>query len=121
MVPFLLIAAVWLAAALNLQFTAPELRPALLFGRTWMFCLAAVPLLSIPVFSAALWAMRRFAPVHPTAAGAAAGLLSGGMGAAIYGLHCPELTLPFIAAWYVIAMAITTLAGAAIGSRILRW
>jgi hypothetical protein len=120
-VPFLMVAIVWAGAALTMATSAPDKRMELLFGQTWAFCLTAVPLLSIPVFIAALRAMKHFAPVRPALAGAAAGLLASGISAAVYALHCPELTLPFVAAWYVGAMAVVSAAGAMMGRWLLRW
>ena len=35
------------------------------------------------------WAARAFAPTRPMLAGAAAGLLTGGLATTLYGLHCP--------------------------------
>lgn len=36
-------------------------------------------------------------------------------------LLCPELGMPFLAVWYVAGIALATLAGAALGPRLLRW
>ncbi|MFS2051364.1 NrsF family protein, partial [Variovorax sp. CT11-76] len=49
------------------------------------------------------------------------GALAGGVGAAVYALHCPELTAPFIAVWYVSGIAVPVLVGALLGPRLLRW
>jgi hypothetical protein len=65
--------------------------------------------------------MRRFAPTRPTLAGAAAGLLSGGLAATVYGLHCQETAIPFVAIFYTLGIVLSTAAGAIIGSRVLRW
>jgi hypothetical protein len=54
-------------------------------------------------------------------AGAAAGLLAGGLGAVLYAIHCPDDSPLFVALWYVPAVALVVLAGAAAGSRVLRW
>ena len=71
--------------------------------------------------AAIMWAMRRFAPTRTTLAGAAAGLLAGGVSATVYGLHCDESTAPFVALWYSLGISLTALTGAVIGSRVLRW
>lgn len=94
--------------------------PALL-GQSWRSCPLSIALIASPVFVAALLALRQLAPTRPAAAGAAAGALAGGAGAAIYALHCVELTLPFLAVWYVLGMLIPVLAGAWLGPRLLRW
>ena len=39
----------------------------------------------------------------------------------VYALRCPESTVPLLAVWYVLGIAIPTLAGAMLGSRVLRW
>ena len=100
---------------------APERWTPMLFGATWKTCPFNIALLSSPVFVAAFWAMRGMAPTHPAQAGAAAGLLAGAAGAAVYALHCPEMAAPFLGIWYVLGMAIPAVAGAALGARLLRW
>jgi hypothetical protein len=78
-------------------------------------------LIALPVFVAALLVLRSLAPTQPALAGAAAGALASGAGAAVYALHCPELGAPFLAVWYVLGMAIPVVLGAALGPRLLRW
>lgn len=102
--------------------TAPvDERAALVWGTTWQFCLASIALMSLPVFIAAFVALRTLAPTRPVLAGACAGAMSGGVGAAVYALHCPEMAAPFLAIWYVGGMTIPTVAGALMGPRLLRW
>ena len=96
-------------------------RTALIFGDTWKTCPFSIAMLSLPLLAATLWAMKGLAPTRLALAGASAGLLAGAMGALVYALHCPESTLPFLATWYVLGMAIPTLAGALLGPRLLRW
>lgn len=115
------VAAMWVLAAVVLINAAPTERSNLVFGDTWLFCLFVVPALSIPLFAAAMWAMKGLAPTRLSLAGGAAGLLAGSASAAIYALHCPELAAPFLATWYVLAMLIPAIAGALIGPRLLRW
>ena len=112
--------AMWLLAAFALLRAAGE-REALIFGGTWSACPLLVALLSLPVFVAALWAMRGLAPTRLALAGAAAGLLAGAVGALIYALHCPEMEAPFLAIWYLLGMLIPTAVGALIGPPLLRW
>ncbi|HZW72970.1 MAG TPA: NrsF family protein, partial [Caldimonas sp.] len=66
-------------------------------------------------------ALRSLAPTRLAAAGAAAGALAGGAGAAVYAWHCNEMTLPFVAVWYVLGMAIPAGLGALLGRRWLQW
>jgi hypothetical protein len=53
--------------------------------------------------------------------GAAAGLGAGGLGAALYALHCSDDSPLFVAAWYSLAISIVAFAGASAGPRFLRW
>lgn len=116
-----LLAGLWIAAVVSLFMTAPGQRALSIFGQTWKACLFNIVLLSVPVFVAAMWAMKGLAPTRPAIAGGAAGLLAGSCAAAIYALHCPELALPFIGIWYVLGALIPSLAGVLIGKRLLRW
>ena len=113
--------AVWLLSAYVLLAAPPTERAALVMGQTWQYCLFSVPLLSAPVFVAVLWAMKGLAPTRLALAGAAAGLLAGGIGALAYALHCPEVAAPFLGVWYVVGMLIPTMAGALLGPIVLRW
>ena len=78
-------------------------------------------MLATPVFAASFWAMRDLAPTNLRLAGAAAGLLSGAVGAVVYCFHCPELEAPFIAFWYLLGILIPTAVGAEAGPKLLRW
>ncbi len=84
-------------------------------------CLTLIPLLSAAPLVALLFAMRQGATTHPVFAGASAGLVSAGIGATLYATHCSDDSALFIGVWYVIAVAIVTAVGAAIGSWLLRW
>ncbi len=101
--------------------TAPGERAALLWGQTWRVCSLNVALTALPVLLLAFWYLRGMAPTRPGWAGAAAGWLAGGVGAAAYAVHCPEMDAPFLAVWYVLGMAVPTLLGALAGLRWLRW
>lgn len=113
--------AIWVLAAFALINAAPGGRAALVFGETWLACPFGIALLSAPLFVAVLWAMKGLAPTRLVLAGAAAGLVSGALGALVYTLHCPEVAAPFIAIWYVLGMLIPTGIGALVGPRVLRW
>jgi hypothetical protein len=116
-----LVAAIWALGIFTFFSAAPDEREYLVFGDTWLYCLLNIPLLSIPVFGAIIWAMKGLAPTRLRLSGAAAGLLAGAAGATVYALHCPEVEAPFVAIWYVLGMSIPAIAGAAIGPRLLRW
>jgi hypothetical protein len=90
-------------------------------GSNSRLCLASITLLSVAPLVALLVALRAGAPRSPAMAGAAAGLLAGGLGAVLYAIHCPDDSPLFVALWYVPAVALVVLAGAAAGSRVLRW
>jgi hypothetical protein len=111
----------WTGGAAVLLAAAPEARPQLIFGDTWKTCPPNIALLSLPVLIAMFWAMKGLAPTRPALAGAAAGLLAGAVGAAVYALHCPEMAAPFLAIWYVLGMLIPALLGGLLGPRLLRW
>jgi len=117
----LLLALVWSMGLVQWLDAPSAERPVLLWGQTWRACLWSVGWIGLPMFVAALFALRQLAPTRPRWAGAAAGLLAGGTGAAVYALHCPELTAPFLAVWYVLGMALPVVVGAWLGPRLLRW
>lgn len=111
----------WLMAAAVLLQVAPDERSALIFGSSWSECPANIALISLPVFIASLWAMKGLAPTRLVLAGAAAGLLAGAVGAAVYAIHCTEMAAPFLGIWYVLGMLIPAAAGALVGPILLRW
>ncbi|MDP3745466.1 MAG: DUF1109 domain-containing protein [Phenylobacterium sp.] len=115
------LALLWLAAAIQLLGAPAELRAELVMGRTWRECPWRVASLSVPALVGALLVLRRMAPTRPRLAGAAAGLFAGGVGAAVYAFHCPELAPAFVAVWYVAGVLTPTTFGALIGPRVLRW
>ena len=111
----------WLLAAAVLAGAPAGSREQLVLGQTWRICSANIAWISLPVFVAVFMAMRSLAPTRPAWAGACAGAMAGGAGAAVYALHCPELEAPFLAVWYVLGIALPVLAGALLGPRLLRW
>ena len=92
-----------------------------LVGRNSLVCLASVPLLAAPVLVAVLRVLQRGAPLRPALTGAVAGLLAGGLGAALYAAHCVDDSPLFVATWYTLAIALVAAAGALAGHRLLRW
>ena len=91
------------------------------YGNSISTCLSSIPILSMPILGGVLFALRRGAPEHPAICGAAAGLIAGGLAAAIYSLFCTEDSPLFYGMWYSLAIIGVALVGAAIGSRALRW
>ena len=92
-----------------------------LLGHSWLNCPPSVLALSLPALAAALWAVRGLAPTRPRMAGFAAGLCAGSVGAFGYSLSCPEASAAFVAVWYSLGIALTGVAGAILGPRVLRW
>jgi hypothetical protein len=117
-VPVLL---VWALGLVTWLMAPVDERAAMVWGQTWRTCVFNIALIAAPVFVASLVALKSLAPTQPALAGAAAGAMSAGAGAAVYALHCQELAAPFLAIWYVIGMALPVVAGAILGSRLLRW
>lgn len=113
--------AMWLMAAWILIQAAPGARDDLVFGDSWSACPVYIATLSVPAFMAVMWAMKGLAPTRPVVAGAAAGLVSGSMGALVYALHCPEMAAPFLGIWYLLGMLIPAVTGGVLGRWLLRW
>jgi hypothetical protein len=92
-----------------------------LVGKNSLVCLIAIPLLSLPLLAATLLALHRGAPTSRGAAGAAAGLVAGGLAAALYATQCTDDSPLFIATWYSIAIGAVAIFGSLLGRRLLRW
>ena len=90
-------------------------------GKTIMPCLVSIPALSAPLLAAFLVALRRGAVVTPMRAGLIAGFAAGGLGTAIYALHCTEDSPLFYVTWYGAGILVTAGVGALIGRKVLRW
>jgi hypothetical protein len=117
-VPFLVVA---FLAAISLG-SAPRAHwDRMIMGDEWLECLLSIPIIAIVPFAVSIWAVRMGAPTNLMRAGALAGLIAGGVSAMAYALHCTDDSLPFIAIWYGGPIVLCTLAGAALGPRLLRW
>jgi len=116
--PFIVIA---LLAATSLGFAPRSHWDAMIVGDQWLECLLSIPIIAIVPFAITIWAVRKAAPTDLVRTGAIAGLISGGVSAMAYALHCTDDSLPFVAVWYGGTIALCTLAGAALGPRLLRW
>lgn len=92
-----------------------------LAGVHWYMCVLNMVLLSLPIMAALLFGLRYGAPTRPALAGSGAGLLAGALAASLYIAHCPDDSPLFVAAWFTLAIAISTGIGALAGSRLLRW
>lgn len=117
-VPF---AAVAILAALHLGSVPPSHWHELVAGHQWLQCLVSIPIIAMVPFAVIMLGVRMAAPTDLRRTGALVGLLAGGMSAMAYALHCTDDSLAFIAVWYGGTVFLCTLAGAALGPRLLRW
>ncbi len=101
--------------------SAPGDRMHALMGNSALQCPWLVLVLSLPALGLSFWAMRGLAPTQPRRAGFSAGLLAGAVGAFGYSLACAEASVPFVAVWYTLGIALTGTLGALLGPRMLRW
>jgi hypothetical protein len=118
MMPF---AAIVLLAAVSLGLAPSSHWDEMVMGDQWLECLLSIPIIAIAPFAIIVAAMRKAAPTNLQRTGALTGLIAGGVSAVGYALHCTDDSLPFIAIWYGGTMLLCTLAGAALGPRLLRW
>src|SRR5260370_1427946 len=100
--------------------TNPEPVDRRLVVRTLHVALAAGTVVALGITLVGL-GVRRAAPTNLARTGAFAGLIAGGVSAMAYALHCTDDSLPFVAVWYGGTIVLCTLAGAALGPRLLRW
>lgn len=117
-VPFLVIVAL---AVISLGLAPSSHWNKMIVGDEWLECLVFIPVIAILPFAVSIWAVRKAAPTNLVRAGAFAGLVAGGVSAMAYALHCTDDSLPFVAVWYGGTIVLCTLAGAAMGPRLLRW
>lgn len=110
-----------IAAAIALMGENPGQRMRAWTGGDVPWCLVFIPLLALPAALALGYVVKQFAPTHLTLTGAGIGAAAGGIGAMAYALHCPVDTMPFVATWYALAIALSAVIGAIFGARFLRW
>ncbi|HEY1448564.1 MAG TPA: DUF1109 domain-containing protein [Caulobacteraceae bacterium] len=117
----LALAAIWMMAARASMRAPVQSQPHLWLGDTWKVCPWRILALAGPIFLVIVLGLRRLAPTRLALTGGAAGLLAGGLAAAVYGLYCQESSAPFVAVWYSAGIAVCALMGAWLGPRFLRW
>jgi hypothetical protein len=117
-VPFV---AIMLLAAFSLARASRSHWDIMIGGEQWLECLISIPAIAVVPFGIVIWAVRQAAPTDLKRAGILAGLVAGGVSALGYALHCTDDSLPFVALWYGGTIALCALAGATLGSRLLRW
>jgi hypothetical protein len=116
--PFLVIVVL---AAISLGLAPSSHWNKMVMGDEWLECLLSIPIIAIVPFAVIIAAVRRAAPTDLARTGAFAGLIAGGVSAMGYALHCTDDSLAFVAVWYGGTIVLCTLAGAALGPRLLRW
>jgi hypothetical protein len=114
-------AAIVLLSAISLGLAPSSHWNRMVMGDEWLECLLSIPIIAIVPFAVIVAAVRRAAPTNLVRTGAVAGLIAGGVSAMAYALHCTDDSLPFVAVWYGGTIVLCTLAGAALGPRLLRW
>lgn len=114
-------AAIALLGAINLGMAPSSHWNRMVLGDEWLECVLSIPIIAIVPFAVTIFAVRRAAPTNLVRTGAVAGLVAGGISAMAYALHCTADSLPFVAVWYGGTVVLCTLAGAALGPRLLRW
>jgi hypothetical protein len=114
-------AAVALLAAISLGLAPSSHWDKMIVGDEWLECLLSIPIIATVPFAISILALRRAAPTNLARTGAFAGLIAGGVSAMAYAFHCTDDSLPFVAVWYGGTIVLCTLAGAALGPRLLRW
>ncbi|HWA68827.1 MAG TPA: DUF1109 domain-containing protein [Rhizomicrobium sp.] len=122
--PLALLALPLLAIALlaGLQMAQPGADArSLVMGHSALVCPFIIVLVAAPALLAAFWGLRRLAPTRLGLAGAGAGLFAGALGAFVYAFYCTEVAAPFIAVWYTLGIALTSLLGGILGRWALRW
>jgi hypothetical protein len=117
-VPFLVLGAI---ALIEVAGVPVDERRALWLGRTALMCPWIIGALAIPIFVAALWALRTLAPTRQRLAGFSAGCLAGAAAAGLYAIHCNETAAAFVVSWYTAGILLPGLVGVLIGPRVLRW
>jgi hypothetical protein len=114
-------AAIVLLSAISLGLAPSSHWNRMVMGDQWLECLLSIPIIAVVPFAVIIAAVRTAAPTDLARTGAFAGLISGGVSAMAYALHCTDDSLPFVAIWYGGTIVLCTLAGAALGPRLLRW
>jgi hypothetical protein len=110
-----------MAVVVELILLPPDTWSAKWVGTNSIVCLTFIPLIGIGPLAIFLWALCHGAPTRPALAGAAVGLLAGGIAATFYAAQCTDDSPLFVATWYTIAIAGLALVGAAGAQRFVRW
>lgn len=90
-------------------------------GGGFPWCIVIIPLAGLPTAGMLMWAMKDAAPTRLALAGAGVGAVSGGIGAMVYAMFCPIDSVAFVTIWYVVGIAVASVMGALVGTKLLRW
>ena len=122
-IPFLAAAPILITIAVVVElFTLPpDTWSATIIGKNSIVCLTYISLTGLGPLTIFLWTLHYSAPTRPALAGAAAGLLAGGIAASFYAAQCTDDSPLFVATWYTIAIAVLAILGALGGRRFVRW
>ena len=90
-------------------------------GHSWGTAPWMVFLLSLPVLIGLIKPYRSFAPTRLRLAGTAIGLTAGAWGAALYSLHCTEVSALFVVTWYSLGICLCGMVGMLTGPLMFRW
>lgn len=110
-----------LAAVAELRALPSDVWSASAMGANASACLAYIFLIGLGPLAVFIAALRQGAPTRPGFAGAVAGLLAGGIAAAIYAAHCTDDSPLFVAVWYTAAVLGLALVGSIAGRFLVRW
>ncbi|HWF01231.1 MAG TPA: DUF1109 domain-containing protein [Caulobacteraceae bacterium] len=116
--PVLALAAI---ASWQLMHAPGPLRMPMVMGHSSQVCPWWIWGFALPPLTGLVWAVRGLAPTRLRLTGAMIGLAAGGVGAAVYALHCDEGAAPFLMVWYTLGVAASGLTGLLAGPRLLRW
>lgn len=121
--PWLLLAPVlaMLGVLVELAVLAPAEWMPRLVGVNSLACLTYIPIIGIGPLAIFVATLRHGAPTQPGLAGAAAGILAGGIAATFYAAHCIDDSPLFVATWYTIAISSLAALGGLLGRVVLRW
>ncbi|WP_322889455.1 MULTISPECIES: DUF1109 domain-containing protein [unclassified Yoonia] len=86
-----------------------------------LICLVSIPLLGLPLLVAILWSLSTGAVLRPRLTGAIAGLMAGGVSAAVYSAYCDTDMVLYVILAYGAAILSVAAIGALAGPRLLRW
>ena len=110
------------AAAAHIARLRPdEIQSAWLGRGAAILCPLRIILLSLPVFAAVMWGLRRLSPTDLRSAGFFAGMLAGSIGALAYALFCRSYSPTYVVTWYGAGVLAVAAFGSILGPRLIRW